>query len=314
MMDILFAIIGLALILGGANYLTDGSAALAKRFNIPEFIIGLTIVAVGTSTPELVVSIMSALSGSGTMAIGNVVGSNLFNTLVILGICSVVAPIALTKNNIKIDIPYGVLASGVLLLIATRGEISQTYGVVMVMIYVAIIFSSIKTALRDRHSVEAEKIGDESTSQMALWLSLVMIVGGLGALIFGGDMLLDAAINIATSFGIPQNIIAITLLAGGTSMPELASSLVSLAKGKSDIALGGVIGSNIANIFLVLGASASITPLSLGQITLIDLGVVLLASLVLFVAAFTFKKHKIDRVEGVIMLVGYVAYMIYLLK
>lgn len=312
-MDILFAIIGLALILGGANYLTDGSAALAKRFNIPEFIIGLTIVAVGTSTPELVVSVMSALNGSGTMAIGNVVGSNLFNTLVILGICSLVSPIALTKNNIKFDIPYGFLAAAVLLMIGFTGVINTTYGVVMLLIYAAIIFSSIKTTLKEQKSIAKEETLSEAP-QMKLWLSLVMIIGGLAALIFGGDMLLDAAIKIATEFGIPQNVIAITLLAGGTSLPELASSLVALAKGKSDIALGGVIGSNIANIFLVLGASAAFTPLSLGEITLLDLGVVLLSAMFLFVAAFTFKQRKIDRIEGALMVVAYIAYMFYLLS
>ncbi|MFI3331922.1 MAG: calcium/sodium antiporter [Rikenellaceae bacterium] len=305
MLNLILLIGGLLLILGGANYLTDGSAALAKRFNISEFVIGMTIVAVGTSAPELVVSTLSALKGSGSMAIGNVVGSNIFNTYVILGICALFSPVVLTNRNMKIDIPMGILVSTILLLVCLGGTIQRYFGVVMFLIYIAIMVSSIKGS---RSSIEQESQSDEVKS-MPLWLSLVMTIGGLGALIYGGNIFLEGAINIAKANNIPDNIIAITLLAGGTSLPELAASVVSLIKGKSDIALGNVIGSNIANILLVLGVSSTITPLAMGSITLYDILVVLGGSLIIYISGFTFGKRQISKIEGAFMLLVYALYM-----
>lgn len=304
-MDIILIVVGLLLILGGANYLTDGSAALAKRFKISEFVIGMTIVAVGTSTPELVVSTFSALQGSGAMAIGNVVGSNIFNTYVVLGICAVFTPVVFTDRNMKIDIPMGILVSTILLLVCLGGTIHRTYGVLMALIYVAIILFSIRSSRRDA----TEPQEGEEIKSMPLWLTLVMIVGGLGALIYGGNILLDGAISLAKKFGIADNVIAITLLAGGTSLPELAASVVSLVKGKSDIALGNVIGSNIANILLVLGVTSSITPLNMGSITLFDILIVLGGSLFIYLAGFILKKRQISKIEGAFMLLVFVAYI-----
>lgn len=296
------------MILIGANYMTDGAAALAARLNVSEFIIGLTIVAIGTSAPEMVVSIISAMNGSGDIAVGNVVGSNIFNTLLILGICAVVRPVALTQRNIFRDIPLGIVASLVLLLVSFGGEITRWFGLLLLVLYIGVIIYSIRSSRPSIEEVEAA----ESTPKMALWLALVMVVGGLATLIYGGDLLLENAISIAHRYSIPDNVIAITMLAGGTSMPELAASLVSLIKGKSDIALGNVIGSNIANILLVLGASASISPLTLGAVTNIDMGVVLLSSVLLFLAAFTFQRREIDRIEGVLFLAIFFGYIYYL--
>ncbi len=310
-MDFVFIVVGFALILGGANYLTDGSAALAKRFNISEFIIGLTIIALGTSAPELVVSVMSALKGSTQMAIGNVVGSNTFNTLVVLGICSLFNPVTFTEGNIKRDIPYGVLASAILLLVTFSGKIETVYGIMMLLIYLAIIFSTLKLGLKDRNSVEMDD--DIEIKHMPLWMTIAMIVGGLSALIFGGNILLEGAINIAHKMHIPESIISITLLAGGTSLPELAASLVALLKGKKGMALGNVIGSNIANILLVLGVSSIIKPLEMGGITIFDISVVVTSSLLVYLAAFTPKRNQIGKVEGVIFLILYVGYIWWLI-
>ncbi len=309
-MDLLSIIGGLALILTGANYLTDGASALAKRFDISEFIIGLTVVAVGTSTPELVVSIFSALGGSSSLAIGNVVGSNIFNTYAILGICALSSPVMLTQRNIKIDIPFGILVSTILLLIALRGTIHRYYGVVMLLIYIAIILFSIKSSRQNREvAKEASPI-----KSISLPLSIVMLLGGLVGLVTGGNLLLDGAVSVATKFGIPENIIAITLLAGGTSLPELAASVVSIIKGKADIALGNIIGSNIANILLVLGATSTIMPLRLGSITIYDILVLFAGSLLIYLAGFWFKRDRISRGEGAIMLLIFVGYIYFLVS
>lgn len=317
-MDILLLIIGLVLILGGANFLTDGSAALAQRFRVPEFIVGLTIVAVGTSTPELVVSVLSAIAGNSDVAIGNVVGSNLFNVFVILGICALIAPLPLTASNIRRDIPFGVGASVLLLFVSSdrllhlgaTNTIGRIDGIVMVLLYIGLMIYTVRSAGR----TETQAPAGTTQRGRALWLVLVMIVGGLAALVVGGEMFLKSATHIARSLGVSESVIAITLVAGGTSLPELASSIVSLLKGKAEMALGNVIGSNIANILLILGVSATIHPLSMGGITLYDMLMVVLSSLLLFVAAFTFRRKKIDRWEGAIFLAIYIAYIWYLIK
>ena len=317
-MDILLLIVGLGLILAGANFLTDGSAALAQRFRVPEFIIGLTVVAVGTSTPELVVSVLSAIGGQSDVAIGNVVGSNIFNVFVILGVCALIRPVPLTAGNIRRDIPFGVLVSLLLLALAqdsllckgAADRIGRLDGVAMLALYILLMWYTIRKTKRP----EATAPTEGSKAPMAAWLTAVMIVGGLAGLVFGGEMFLRSATSIARSLGVSESVIAITLVAGGTSLPELASSLVSLFKGKAEMALGNVIGSNIANILLILGVSATIHPLSMGGITVWDLLMVLLSSVVVFLAAFTFKRKAIDRWEGVLFVTIYAVYIWYLIK
>ena len=317
-MDILLLIVGLGLILAGANFLTDGSAALAQRFRVPEFIIGLTVVAVGTSTPELVVSVLSAIGGQSDVAIGNVVGSNIFNVFVILGVCALIRPVPLTAGNIRRDIPFGVLVSLLLLALAqdsllckgAADRIGRLDGAAMLALYILLMWYTIRKTKRP----EATAPTEGSKVPMAAWLTAVMIVGGLAGLVFGGEMFLRSATSIARSLGVSESVIAITLVAGGTSLPELASSLVSLFKGKAEMALGNVIGSNIANILLILGVSATIHPLSMGGITVWDLLMVLLSSVVVFLAAFTFKRKAIDRWEGALFVAIYAVYIWYLIK
>ena len=317
-MDILLLIVGLGLILAGANFLTDGSAALAQRFRVPEFIIGLTVVAVGTSTPELVVSVLSAIGGQSDVAIGNVVGSNIFNVFVILGVCALIRPVPLTAGNIRRDIPFGVLVSLLLLALAqdsllckgAADRIGRLDGAAMLALYILLMWYTIRKTKRP----EATAPTEGSKAPMAAWLTAVMIVGGLAGLVFGGEMFLRSATSIARSLGVSESVIAITLVAGGTSLPELASSLVSLFKGKAEMALGNVIGSNIANILLILGVSATIHPLSMGGITVWDLLMLLLSSVVVFLAAFTFKRKAIDRWEGALFVAIYAVYIWYLIR
>ena len=316
-MDILLLIVGLGLILAGANFLTDGSAALAQRFRVPEFIIGLTVVAVGTSTPELVVSVLSAIAGKSDVAIGNVVGSNIFNVFVILGVCALIRPLPLTAGNIRRDIPFGVIASLLMLALAADSyvckgaadRIGRIDGIVMLLLYAALMWYTIRTTKRP----EATVPNAGAKPGMAGWLMAVMIVGGLAGLVFGGEMFLRSATEIARKLGISESVIAITLVAGGTSLPELASSVVSVVKGRPDIALGNVVGSNIANILLILGLCSTVVPLTPGGIDAVTLGVVVLSSLLLFAAAFTFRRRALDRWEGVLFLAIYGAYLWWLL-
>ena len=264
------------------------------------------------------VSVLSAAAGNSDVAIGNVVGSNLFNVFLILGVCALIRPLPLTRSNIRRDIPFGMAASLILLAVTSdrlicagaADRIGRIDGIVMVALYIALMWFTIRTTKRP----EAVPADAGAKKPAALRLAVVMIAGGLAGLIFGGDMFLKSATEIARRLGISESVIAITLVAGGTSLPELASSVVSLLKGKSEMALGNVIGSNIANILLILGVSATIRPLTMGGITTTDILMVVLSSLLLLLTAFTFRRKQIDRWEGAIFLMIYVAYIWYLIR
>ncbi len=319
-MDILLLLAGLALILGGANFLTDGAAAIAQRLRIPEFVVGLTVVAIGTSTPELVVSLLSAAGGQSDVALGNVVGSNLFNTLVIVGLCALVRPLPLTPSNIRRDIPFGVAAALLLLLAVSdrwlgtgdTGRITRAEGIVMLGLYVALLYYTVRREGRTTEGKSGEA-GAAPTRPMAGWLAATAVAGGLAGLVFGGELFLRSATAIARSLGVGEATIAITLVAGGTSLPELASALVSVAKGKSEMALGNVVGSNIANILLILGASASLRPLTAGGITPVDTAMVAVSAVLLLLTARTFRRGVVDRREGALFLALYGGYLWWLI-
>ncbi len=316
-MNIFLLLVGLTAILVGANFLTDGAAALAQRFRVPEFVVGATVVAIGTSTPELVVSVLSALGGQSDVAVGNVVGSNLFNVFVILGICALIRPLALSEGNIRRDIPFGLGASLLFFLFASDrllglgsvDRIGRVEGLVMLLLYIGLLWHTVRTGGRE---------GAATTTAVKppkpLWLTLAAIVVGLAGLVWGGELFLHHATVIARKLGVAESVIAITLVAGGTSLPELASSVVSLLKGKTGLALGNVLGSNVANILLILGVSATIRPLSMGGITTLDVAMVVLSSVLLWLTAFTFRRRSVDRWEGALFLAIYVAYIWYLIK
>lgn len=314
-MDIVFIIIGLALVLAGANFLTEGAAAVAEKFHVSEFVIGLTIVAVGTSMPEFVVSSSAAFRGSCDMAIGNVVGSNIFNVFLILGLCALISPLPLTKNNVRFDIPLTFLASFILFaftsdtLLGTGSvnRIGRIEGAIMFLCYIALMIYTIRTSKQDNPSGNAEP-------RMKMWKAAIAIAGGLVALIFGSRMFVDGASELARRMGISEAMIAITLVAGGTSLPELASSVVSIIKGQKGMALGNVLGSNIFNILFILGSCSVIRPLTLGDIDIIDILMVLLSAILPFIYAFTFRGRAINRIEGAAFLLIYAAYMWWLIS
>ncbi len=306
-------ILAFALIIVGAMWLTDGSVAVASRFKVPEFIVGLTIVAVGTSMPELTVSFMSAIAGKGDMAIGNVVGSNTFNTLLILGVCALCSPLIFTKSNIRRDIPICIVATVALLVVTLiNQDISRIEGVVLLAGYVAMIVYMIRAEKRDmlHKEVAGEQVVDEKPKkQMPLWRVPIWILGGLAGLIYGGELFVSSASEIARSWGVSEAVIAITLVAGGTSMPELASSLVSVLKGNASLALGNVLGSNIANILLILGACSTVTPLTMGGVTMGDIYIVVTSVFILMLSALIIGRDKLTRIEGLLFIVCYVAYV-----
>lgn len=316
--DIILLIVGLVLILGGANYLTDGAAAVARRFGMSDLMVGLTIVAFGTSAPELTISMMSAIDGNTGIAIGNVVGSNIFNTLIIIGAVAVARPIKITVGIMSKEIPLVVLSAAALLamgsskwLDGTTPVISRVDGILLLLFF-AIFMRYVFSQSKQKMPETSENSNETKPVQTALWKSVIFIIGGLAALIYGGDLFVDKASAIASSLGVSDAIIGLTIVAMGTSLPELATSLTAAIKGNSGIAIGNVIGSNIFNIFLVLGCSATIRPLPFGAISEIDL-LVLFASCVLFwIFGWFFGNRTINRAEGGLLVAGYIAYMIYL--
>lgn len=312
-LQILILLGGLALILFGANWLVDGSSSIAKRFGISEFVIGLTIVGIGTSTPEMVVSFLSAFQGKADMAIGNIVGSNIFNTLMILGVTALIAPLTITKSNLKKDIPLNIFVTVLLILLGMnftifglgQDQLSRIDGAILLAIFAWYLYTSFKsdTADEDGEGIKEYKTG----------ISVLLIVAGLGALIAGGKLFVNSATELAKMFGVSDKFIAITVMAAGTSMPELATCAVAALKGRGQLALGNVLGSNISNILLILGGSALINPLSFGGMTYVDLGVVLAGVIFILASAYMFKKKQLDRFEGIILLLMEAGYMWYLI-
>ncbi|MCQ2170499.1 MAG: calcium/sodium antiporter [Bacteroidales bacterium] len=311
----LLLLAGLALIIFGADALVDGASAIARKAGISEFVIGLTIVGFGTSCPELVVSITGALGGNADISIGNVLGSNIFNTLLILGITAVILPVAVTVKNRKVDIPLMVAVSLLLPLMFVLGEISLISGIVMLVLFAAYIIFCFKT---DENGGAEEPSGNDNSilSRISSHTvgAVILIFAGLVALVAGGRLFVDYACIIARALGASNKFIAVTVLAAGTSLPELATSVVAAAKGKGQLALGNVVGSNIFNVLLILGASAVITPLSMAGMDVVDIAVFTVGALLLPLFAYTGKKDRLDRGEGVIMLVTFAAYYIYLIS
>lgn len=301
--------VGLVLILKGADWLTDGASSIAHRFNIPSLVIGLTIVAFGTSAPELVVSVLSAVEGKTEMAIGNVVGSNLFNTLAIMGTTAIIFPVACSRNNIRYDVPFCLLASGLLMVMALHGgEISRLDGILLLSFFLVFMAYTFRMA---RSSKKKEEQVDRPAA-MAMWKAILLFLVGLGCLLFGGEWLVDGASGIASLLGVSQSIIALTIVAAGTSFPELVTSVMAARKGDTDMAMGNVLGSNIFNILLILGVSSTVAPLSLGNITEFDLSVMTGGVVLLWLFCTYGKKyHYIERYEGICLLLIAVAYYVW---
>lgn len=314
-LQILLLVAGLLLILLGANWLVDGSTSIARKTGMSEFVIGLTIVGIGTSTPEMVVSFLSAFQGKSEMALGNVIGSNIFNILMILGVTTLISPITMSKENRVKDIPMNIIVTGALLLIWVlhsvlgigANEISRFEGALMLAAFAAYLWMMFRSG-----SNSSEETSEEETKTYSTWMSLLMIVAGLACLIGGGKLFVNSATYIAQALNLSEKFIAITIMAAGTSLPEFATCIVAARKGRNQMALGNILGSNIANILMIVGGAAVISPLSLHAISIVDLSVMMIAGLVLWSSAYTIKRDRIDRREGLIFILIEVAYMVWL--
>lgn len=314
LLNFIWLILGFIILIYGANKLVDGGAALAFRLNIPNIVIGLTVVAFGTSTPELVVNLFSSAEKQSELALGNVLGSNIFNILGILGITALISPIAVKKATTWVEVPLALLAAFLILIMfgdnhwptPTPYIISRTEGIVLLCFFV--LFIAYTLMLAKKGEAEEIKIKNYTIGKSLFWILI-----GLVGLIIGGRLLVKGAVQIAESLGISQRIIAITIVSIGTSLPELATSLVAARKKNVDMAIGNVVGSNIFNTFLILGVSTLISPIHMSMANLPDIGMNLLSALLLFVFIFTGRGRQIERWEGSIFLFLYISYIIWLI-
>ena len=315
--EILLLIAGLVLVLVGAEAIVDGASALARRWGISEFVIGLTIVAIGTSAPEMVVSFISAIENNSDLAVGNIIGSNIFNTALILGLSAIIAPVAITRGNLRRDIPVNIGITALLIILGLKntlfgiGEdgLSRVEGIVFLALFAWYMISSF---VHDKDNLVEEEEEASDAKPKPLAAAILYLIAGILALVYGGRLFVDHAQVIARMAGLSDKFIAITVLAAGTSLPELATSCIAAAKGKGQLALGNVLGSNVFNILLILGGSAVIHPLSMGNITYIDYTAIFMCALSLVLFSWTGTRNRIDRLEGVVLVLIQAIYFAYL--
>ena len=316
--EILLLIAGLVLVLAGAEAIVEGASTLARRWGVSEFVIGLTVVAIGTSAPEMVVSFISSAEHNSDLAVGNIIGSNIFNTALILGLSAIIAPVAITRGNLRRDIPVNISITVLLIVLGLKrtffgiGEdgLSRWEGLVFLALFIWYMVSSFLHDKDNQPSVEEAE--EKDAKPMSLFKALVYVVVGLAALIFGGRLFVDHAQDVARMAGLSDKFIAITVLAAGTSLPELATSCIAAAKGKGQLALGNILGSNTFNILLILGGAAVIHPLSMGNITMMDYTAVLMCAFSLVLFSWTGTRNRIDRLEGVVLVLIQALYFGYL--
>ena len=310
-LNVLFILVGIVLVLWGADRLTDGAVAVAEKMKMPQIVIGLTIVAMGTSMPEFCVSLVSALKGTTDLAVGNIVGSNIFNTLLIVGVSAWVAPMTILKSTVRKDIPFALFASVVLLIMCLDGNISRLDAGILFVLFLVFMYVTLKGAKTKEDDTTAKTDSIEDNKKpMAAWLSIVWIIVGLACLIGGSNLFVEGATKVAEHIGVSEAVIGLTIVAGGTSLPELATSVVSARKGNSGIAIGNVLGSNVFNILAILGVTGVITPMHLQGITMLDLSMMVVSTLLVWL--FSFTKYKIARWEGIVLTIVFIGYMVVL--
>lgn len=308
---VLMLLAGFVLLIKGADFFVEGSSSVAKRLRIPSIIIGMTIVAMGTSLPECAVSVTASMSGNNALAVSNAVGSNIFNLMVVCGACALFAPLAVDVGTLKKEFPFSVVCAGLLLGLGYFGmSLGHLDGIVMLILFAAYLAYMVITAVKARRADAQEDKEADAYKILPVWKCIIFILGGALGIKFGGDFVVDGATVIATGFGLSQNLIGLTIVALGTSLPELVTSIVAAKKNEVDMAVGNVIGSNIFNILLVLGVAGAISPISFIMENIIDIILLMGMSVVVWFMAWTNKK--IVKSEGVVMLLMYAAYMVYI--
>ncbi|MCR5053211.1 MAG: calcium/sodium antiporter [Lachnospiraceae bacterium] len=313
-------IIGFVLLIKGADFFVDGASSVAKKLKVPSLIIGMTIVAMGTSLPELSVSVTAGLSGKNALAISNVIGSNIFNLMVVLGAAALIAPLNVEKTVLKKDYPFSVICAVLLLGLGFhRMELGRIDGAIFLVIFLGFLVEEVRSALSARKKAlaadaSAKEAGEapkeEEIKEISMPLSILFIVGGAVAVKFGGDFVVNGAVTIATFFGLSENLIGLTIVALGTSLPELVTSVVAAKKGELEMAIGNVVGSNVFNILMILGVASVLSPIPFIMENVIDIAVLLGFSLLTWL--FCITRKKIDKAEGGIMLLCYIAYLVYI--
>lgn len=310
----MFLALGLGLLLVGANFLVDSSVAIAQRAKISNFVIGLTIVGIGTSSPELLISLSSSIQGLGDMSMGNVVGSNICNVLLILGVTATILPFRMERETMRRDVPMAIFGAIMLLILVydsvlpriTTNTLSRFDGFILLLIFVMYILLILTK--KGRSVDEVEENASSLLTGKAPWMLWIVAIISLAMLIYGGTLFIDSASSIARQWGIPDAVISITLVAVGTSLPELITCVFAAVKGNAQLALGNVLGSNIANIFMILGVSSLVKPITVIGVGIVDFGVLIVSLVLTFLVAFTFGKRRFDRIEGIIFLAIYVGY------
>lgn len=312
---LLFAV-GLVLLVKGADFLVDGASSLAKRFRVPELAIGLTIVAFGTSAPELVVNVLASMEGKNDVVMGNIIGSNIFNLLLILGFAGIIYPLVVHRNTVWKEIPFSMVAAIILLLLANdtwfgsgEGIISRIDGIILLVFFAAFLAYIAFSLKQDGPGGDGEDI-----QILPVWKTVVYIAGGLAGLVFGGKMVVDNAIAIAQTLGVSERIISLTIVSAGTSLPELATSAVAAFRKKSDLAVGNIVGSNIFNIFLILGVSSVVSPVAYSLVFNESLYLLMAGTVLTFLFMFLGKRKILDRWQSAILLALFVGYMVYLVQ
>ncbi|MCI5778072.1 MAG: calcium/sodium antiporter [Bacteroidales bacterium] len=308
MINILLAVGGIALVIFGADRLVAGSVGIAERMRISQIVIGLTVVAMGTSAPELFVSIMSALAGTPDLAVGNIVGSNIFNTLVIVGVTALVSPMAISRKTVRRDLPICVLAGCALAAVCADWQISRIEAAILFAAFIAYMVYTVREGRKNAPEADDAAQG----KPMKIWAAILFVLLGFGCLIGGGQVFVIGATGIAQSLGVSDAIIGLTVVAGGTSLPELATCVAAARKGNSEIAIGNVIGSNVFNIFMIIGTTGLITPMTICGVTLLDMGVMAIGGFVLW--TFSYTKLTVERWEGAVLTAAYIGYTWWLIS
>ena len=309
---VVLLIIGFAFLVKGADAFVEGSSSIAKHFHVPSLIIGMTIVAMGTSLPETAVSVTASIAGSNALAVSNAVGSNIFNLMVVIGVCAVLTPVAVQKSSLKIDIPFSIVCALLLLVLGhDRMMLTRVNGLILIVLFAFFILYMIRSAQHSMNNEDSEFAAEAADMKvMSVPKSLIFIVIGISGITLGSDWVVDGAKTIASAFGISENLIGLTIVAFGTSLPELMTSIVAARKNEVDMALGNAVGSNIFNILMVLGIASALSPISFIQENIIDIIILVGFSFIVWLMAWT--KHRLDKIEGLAMILLYAGYVVYI--
>ena len=309
---VVLLIIGFAFLVKGADAFVEGSSSIAKHFQVPSLIIGMTIVAMGTSLPETAVSVTASIAGSNALAVSNAVGSNIFNLMVVIGVCAVLTPVAVQKSSLKIDIPFSIVCALLLLVLGhDRMMLTRVNGLILIVLFAFFILYMIRSAQHSMNNEDSEFAAEAAEMKvMSVPKSLIFIVIGIAGITLGSDWVVDGSKTIASAFGISENLICLTIVAFGTSLPELMTSIVAARKNEVDMALGNAVGSNIFNILMVLGIASALSPIAFIQENIIDIIILVGFSFIVWLMAWT--KHRLDKIEGLAMILLYAGYVVYI--